>query len=63
MLPGFGGVHGQDRGRAMDSAWLGPGGAGLAGEFTGAAAATPLPDEAVRDIVRRRLQRIAGPTR
>ncbi len=46
----------------MDSAELGPGGAGIAGEFT-AAAPTPLPDQVVRDIVRHRLQRIAGPTR
>ena len=47
----------------MDIAGLGPGGAGIAGEFTAAAAPTPLPDQVVRDIVSHRLQRTAGPTR
>ena len=46
----------------MDIAGLGPGGAGIAGEFS-AAAPTPLPDQVVRDIVSHRLQRTAGPTR
>ena len=46
----------------MDIAGLGPGRAGIAGEFT-AAAPAPLPDQVVRDIVSHRLQRTAGPTR